>query len=541
MNKPPPLRQVMICGAGLLVVCLSVLVPERGLPHDRLLTVGGAATGTLFMVYAAVCEVRRHRRPPAFGDGLDRVLFHWDEENAFTERDLLAGGVGIYGMTGSGKTSSSGRVLAEALVNRPGSGGLIIAAKPGEDRAMWQRIFRDAGRADDLLVFSPEHHLRFNFLDFEMSQGGETRNITKCITTIGETLRSADTDKREAADFWQRETERLIFCAVEVVKIATGRVSAPDLHRFINGAAMHPSQFASEEWLAGFHNQCLKAAWNKPKSPIEQHDFDLAKEYFLGEFPNMADKTRSSILVGALGLLHQFNVGTVRELVSTTTNIRPDDLFRGRWLLIDMPVSRYGDVGAFVIGGWKYLTQRAVLAREASPDTAPVVLWVDEAQGAITSFDAHFLAQCRSHQGCMVMLSQSLPGYYAALGGENGKQYIDALQASLTTKVFHALGDLETANWASGLVGRSLTTFTGGSSSPSEGPYQSLMGRSNYSSNFSEAYESTLQTNDFMHGLRTGGPRNGFICDCYVIRSGQPFASGNNWLAASFSQKGNTS
>ena len=540
MNKPPPLRQVIQCGGGVAIVCMAALIPERGLPNDRLLTLGGAAIGTIFIVHAALSGMRRPSGQ-ASGDGLDRVLFHWDEENVFTERDLLAGGVGIYGMTGSGKTSSSGRVLAEALVNRAGSGGLIVAAKPGEDRAMWQKIFRDAGRADDLLIFSPEHHLRFNFLDFEMSQGGETRNLTKCITVIGETLRSADTDKREAADFWQRETERMIFNAVEVVKRAAGRVTAPDLHRFLVGAATHPSQFTSDEWLAGFHNQCLKAAWGKPKSPVERHDFDLAKEYFLGELPNMADKTRSSIMVGALGLLHVFNVGTVRELVSTTTNVRPDDLFRGRWLLIDMPVSRYGDVGAFVIGGWKYLTQRAILARVASADTPPVVVWCDEAQTAVTSFDAHFLAQCRSHHGCMVMLSQSLPGYYAALGGQNGKQYVDALQASLTTKVFHALGDLETANWASGLVGRSLTTFTGGSSSPSDGAYQTLLGGSRFSSNFSEAYENTLQANDFMHGLRTGGPRNGFVCDCFVIRSGQPFASGNNWLATSFSQKGGAS
>ncbi len=540
MNKPPPLRQVIQCGGGVAIVCMAALIPERGLPNDRLLTLGGAAVGTIFIVHAALSGMRRPTRQ-ASGDGLDRVLFHWDEENVFTERDLLAGGVGIYGMTGSGKTSSSGRVLAEALVRRPGSGGLIVAAKPGEDRAMWQKIFGDAGRADDLLIFSPEHHLRFNFLDFEMSQGGETRNITKCITVIGETLRSADTGKREAADFWQRETERMIFNAVEVVKRATGRVTAPDLHRFLVGAATHPSQFTSDEWLGGFHNQCLKAAWDRAKSPVEQHDFDLAKEYFLGELPNMADKTRSSIMVGALGLLHVFNVGTVRELVSTTTNVRPDDLFRGRWLLIDMPVSRYGDVGAFVIGGWKYLVQRAILARVASADTPPVAVWCDEAQTAVTSFDAHFLAQCRSHHGCMVMLSQSLPGYYAALGGQNGKQYIDALQASLTTKVFHALGDLETANWASGLVGRSLTTFTGGSSSPSDGAYQTLLGGSQFSSNFSEAYENTLQTNDFMNGLRTGGPRNGFVCDCFVIRSGQPFASGSNWLATSFSQKGGAS
>lgn len=51
---------------------------------------------------------------------------------------------------------------------------------------------------------------------------GHTRNITKCITVIGETLRSSDTSAGENADFWQREQSRMIFNAVEVVKLATG-------------------------------------------------------------------------------------------------------------------------------------------------------------------------------------------------------------------------------------------------------------------------------------------------------------------------------
>ena len=138
------------------------------------------------------------------------------------------------------------------------------------------------GRADDLLVFSPDNPLRFNFLAYEMQAGGHTRNITRCITTIGETLRSSDTAAGENADFWQREQERMIFNAVEVVKQATGKVSAPELQRFISTAAMNPVQIASPQWQSQFHNQCLKAAWEKDKSPIEAHDFELAKEFWLG-------------------------------------------------------------------------------------------------------------------------------------------------------------------------------------------------------------------------------------------------------------------
>lgn len=538
MDSSTSLRQMLQTGVGLTLVCMAAYYSQRGGPYDKETTVVVGLVGFACMAHAVLgnAPVRRPRRVK---DALDRVLLHWDENNVFTERDLLSGGVAIFGRTGSGKTSSSGKALAHAIVSLPGSGGLIVAAKPGEDRAMWQRIFASAGRADDLLIFSPDHPLRCNFLDYEMqSGGGHTRAITKCITVIGETLRSSDTDNREGSDFWQREQERMIFNAVEVVKLATGRVTAPDLHKFISMAAMSPQQFTSEEWLNGFHNQSLKAAWQKAKSPIEQHDFELAKEYWLGEFPMMADKTRSSILVGVMGILHTYNVGLVRELVSTTTNITPDDMFRGKWILLDMAVSEYGDVGSFVAGGLKYLTQKAILRRTATDASNCVTIWADEAQQALTSFDATFLAQCRSHRGCMVYLSQSLPGYYAAIGGENGRHSVDALLTNFHSKIFHSLGDVETAQWASSLLGRSLQVFTGGSMSPSESVFDELMGNSRYSGNFNQSYESTLQTNAFMHGLRTGGAANDLICDCIVVRSGEPFANGENWLLTSFSQKG---
>src|SRR5262249_6554299 len=146
--------------------------------------------------------------------------------------------------------------------------GLILAAKP-EDRAMWETLFAAAGRRKDLLVFSPEHPLRFNFLDYEMRAGGHTRNITRCITVIGETLRSSDTTAGENADFWQREQERMIFNAVEMVKQATGKVSAPDLQRFIAGAPTTPQQIHSQEWQAGFHSKVMLAAFEKAKTATE--------------------------------------------------------------------------------------------------------------------------------------------------------------------------------------------------------------------------------------------------------------------------------
>ena len=40
-----------------------------------------------------------------------------------------------------------------------------------------------------------------------------------------------------------------------------------------------------------------------------------------------------------------------------------------------------------------------------------------------------------------------------------------------------------------------------------------------------------------MHGLKTGGQRNGFICDAVLTKSGEPFSSGENFMHVSFSQR----
>ena len=57
--------------------------------------------------------------------------------------------------------------------------------------------------------------------------------MSTCITVIGETLRASDTKGGESADFWEREQERMIYNAVEIVRLATGSVSAPAIQKFI--------------------------------------------------------------------------------------------------------------------------------------------------------------------------------------------------------------------------------------------------------------------------------------------------------------------
>jgi len=145
------------------------------------------------------------------------------------------------------------------------------------------------------------------------------------------------------------------------------------------------------------------------------------------------------------------------------------------------------------------------------------------------------VAQCRSHLGCLVFLSQSLHSFFSALKGENGKHQAQALLANFGHRIFHSLGDIETAQYASGLIGNRLETFISGSSQPGGDIFDELMGFSQCTSSFSTQYEPEVQPNVFMNGLRTGGASK--VCDAIVVRSGQPFACGRNWLEVAFSQR----
>ncbi|HEY2837676.1 MAG TPA: TraM recognition domain-containing protein [Pirellulales bacterium] len=485
----------------------------------------------LCLLALAIHQKRRRGR-------LDHRLFHWTKQDPFTVRDLLNGGVCVIGRVGSGKTSSSGTMLAQAIVNYRNSGGLICAAKPGEDLKLWRKIFARAGRSKDLLVFEPNGKLRFNFLAEAMRQGGSTREITKCITTIGETLRSSGRQGRSGdGEFWEREQERMIYNAVQVVKLARGTVTAPELQEFITTAAANATQLSDEAWRSGFHCRAMEAAFHAQKSNFDAHDLQLAQDYWLGEIPTMADRTKSSILVGVLGVLHTFNTGMVRELVSTTTNVSPEQMLRRKWILVNMPPAVYGDAGSFINAGWKYLAQKEILRREARHSDPINVIWCDEAAQFCNSMDQHYVSQCRSHLGCLIYLCQSLHSFHATLKGEDGKQQAQALLANFGHRVFHALGDIETAEWASGLIGARLETFMGGSMQPSQGIYDDLMGNSQYSGTFSSQYAPILQTTEFLSGLRTGGRKAGYMCDGIVIRSGEPFSNGENWLRMAFMQR----
>jgi hypothetical protein len=193
----------------------------------------------LYLVARSLVPAKRNRRYRGVGKNvLDMVLLMWSPNDSFRVRDLVAGGICIIGKTGSGKTSSSGYQLLKAIVNaRPGGGvprigGLCIASKPGDKRE-WQRIFHAAGRSSDLLVFEPGAGLHFNVIDFEMQNGADSHEITKFVMTIDDAMQRGDGGRDGSNEkFWEKAKQRVIYNAVEIIRKAKGRVSAPALASF---------------------------------------------------------------------------------------------------------------------------------------------------------------------------------------------------------------------------------------------------------------------------------------------------------------------
>jgi hypothetical protein len=121
--------------------------------------------------------------------------------------------------------------------------------------------------------------------------------------------------------------------------------------------------------------------------------------------------------------------------------------------------------------------------------------------------------------------------------GRASEHKVKSLLTNFSLKVFHALGSPDDAEYASSLIGRDKQLFFGGSTGGETSFHDELTGRTSFQGSFSQHMEQLVQPAVFMNGLRTGGKENKFECDAIVIKSGEGWVSGANWLPVTFTQK----
>jgi hypothetical protein len=519
------------------------------------------------------------------GGELDAPLLKIAANDFFTIRDALQG-VAVFGGIGSGKTSGSGKALALAKL-RAGMGGLVLCAKP-EEAAQWHSYCAMVGRLNSLIPFDGVTW-RFNFLAYELARlgGGGINAVIECLMRIMEIGRMASASPGSVGEaFWQDTPRQIFRNSIPVIHAAFGTVTIDMILRFLRSAPRSLEEMRDPEWQrTSFFYECfVKAAGRLDDATAEQ-----AVAYWRQDFAQLDAKTRGNIVISLTTTLDRFNHGWLKTAFCTDTNVVPDLCFNGAVIVLDMPALTHNEDGVIAQQLFKYIWQRAMLARNALPvpfQQRPVFLYADEAQYFVNSYDAEFLSTCRGSRVAVTFLSQSLPTYYAKIGGDNARDRAHHLLGNFATRIWHNNACAETNEWAAKTIGRGMQTRatysqgqgtntsrgmnmgegsnwgsnsgSGGSFSHSKGGSSSgtswnsgsssggsdNWGRnSGYGSNssvsqgWSEQLDYLIEPGDFSRMLRTGGPANGNRVSAVWYQAGRCFnRSSDNMIIAEFAQ-----
>ncbi|MCA9030508.1 MAG: hypothetical protein KDA66_06835, partial [Planctomycetaceae bacterium] len=417
---------------------------------------------------------------------LDSILMYLDplqQREPFTIRQALEG-TAILGGTGSGKTSGSGYHLAMALLSHPARfGGLITTAKL-EDRAMWERFIRDAGREDDLVVFSmnaEDKPQSFNFLNdpaVHTGPGGLIFNLVSFLETIIKSLERGQ--KGGEAPFWKHSLRQLLRLGFILLRAANGIITLSDLHQLVVSAPRDARQVAdwqelesrvdslssseletlqiSKEWHTNSYCcDVIDRALRSEMTDDERRDVEHAVQFWCKTWPILPNETRESVSMTFLSAADYLLTGSLRTLLTTDTTVSTADTFDGKLILIDLPVLAYQDVGVLAATIWKQAFQLAVQSRDIQGDSRPVFLWSDEAHLTLTEQDNKFQTVARGLRCATVLLTQNLDCFYEVLSGnhpQSAKFAVDSLMGNLSTKIFHANSSATTNKWAAELIGK---------------------------------------------------------------------------------------
>jgi hypothetical protein len=475
----------------------------------------------------------------------DQRLLSWSKLAAFS-LDKAWAGTFITGSPGSGKTTGSARTIAESYL-RAGFGGLVMTVKPSEIR-LWQEYCGRAGRSKDLILLRPGQG--FNFLDHELQRAGSgaglTENIAELLAIGAEIADSGNGQGRagqEEGAFWLHARKQACRNAIDGLKLGLGRISVPDLYRFLTSAPKSEAEKKSEEWKANsFCFYCLAQAEQRTRGTPLEDDLNTVCTYVLQELPHLGEKTRSNILATVTAMIDVLHRGIAKDLLCGETTVTPEAMEDGKIVVLALPLIEYGFVGRLIQGIIRYSFQRAMLRRDIRQSPRPVFFWADEVQFFVNSYDRLFLSVAREFRLANVYITQNLPGLYAEMGGEQrASAEVDAIVGQLGTRIVHANGDPQTNEWASAACGRTRQLLASGSSSYLPSDWLSgalgLANGAQTSAGFTEAYEYEVQPTVFST-LRNGGDVNGRNVDAIVIQNGEPFRdTGRPWRKVTFKQQ----
>jgi hypothetical protein len=405
-------------------------------------------------------------------DILDTPILSLSDSD-YLDLRALCEGVLITGAPGAGKSSTSGKQLAYALLRVPRMGALVLTAK-AEETQNWIGYAKACGRERDLIVFNAESGHCFDPLHYEWTRPGRGAGDLESVIDFFSTLVSIG--KKEVGHghdpFWERGNEQLMRNVIKLLDLAGERVSIANIDRVIKSLPTRPGEYEEEAWQREAFCAQLIAAIKARKdtlTPDQWGDLDFATQYIFRKWPAFDERPRSSLEMTWSGMADKFLFNPFNRLFcSGKCSFTPEDTtHRNRIVICDFPLLEYGhETGRLINVILKLIFQRAWLRRRLSESPNPLFLWQDEMQYFVTRRDNFFQQTCRGSRVAVVCLTQNILNLSEELGEDQPGSKTKSFLGNLGVKVFHQQNDTETCNYAADQIGREyryLDNFNAGS------------------------------------------------------------------------------
>lgn len=446
-----------------------------------------------------------------------------------TFEDIMSG-VFITGMTGSGKTSGSGRYLLDGMLNLD-MGGIMLTAKP-EDTKDYAEIVRKAGRGKDLIIVSPEKGYCFNFIDEEAKRNAPLDDIIKIISDFINIVDGVNLYEESGDPFWKEARETAIKKSIQLLVMADEAITTQNIAKLLKSGPQSTKEKNSVSWRKdSYCYSCLKRAADKAL-PSYDTGFKEALEYFIEDFARIPSKTRESVITTVINKLEKLSSGITGRFLWGKTNITPLAALSGKIFILDFPVKTYGSSGANIQKIFKYALQKEAERNPEADWRKPAFIWADEAQFFVFQKDLDFQTTARSAKVATVYMTQNLDAFYVFMGkGEDAKRRVQGIIGNLALKIFHNNDNLETNRYAADVIGKETRykVSSGMQNNKAQDGSSSNVG-------FTEDYQYIVEPDEFLK-LKKGGKYYNKEVEAFFVFPRTLDEDNTRHLKISFTQK----
>ena len=486
---------------------------------------------------------------------LDKTLYTVPQTNTdITFADSLETTI-IVGATGSGKSSGPGKYIAHAMLKK-GYGFCVLCAKPDE-KSRWIKYSEETKRSQDLVIFDKDSNLNFNFLEYEMSRSGQgagdVLNASELIINLNEQIRILQNGNSKGDEkFWDNSLRRLVIRTILLLKITNETLTIHNIRKVIE-ESFNAEDMSIYKKIRQEATSSRKISETDRKSAKDKLDFfiehfyfirllekaykvdsddaHITIDYWINDFANLSEKTRSIVLESALGILEPFVFnGILRNKFSEglSFELLPENIIKNKKIVIvDFPIIEFGLSGILANAIYKMTFQKAMERRNIlnEDNPLPISLWIDEYQQFYSPIDSQFLATARSAWVANVFITQNINGIYQLT--QNNQAQAKSLLANMNLKYFCSNSDYETNLWASNMIGE-------------QWEYVDTINydeKSDFKSKTSRLEKRRKVEIDEFTTLKTGRAANNNIVECFVFKAGKTWGDDNqNHALVQFNQ-----